>query len=91
MAKSNQDLIADIEKNNLSGVTRDAEATIKTIRNLIESNSRVEDSIDELHQNLVKSNVQSEKLQNRIFYLTIVGLFLAFIQVIGVLLSFLPK
>ena len=89
MAKrAQQDLIEEINKSFVSGVTKDARSTILTIRNLIESNSRVEDSVNELHKTIEKSNVQNEKLQRRLFYLTIVGLMLAFVQATAVIIQF---
>lgn len=89
MAKRIQkDLIQEIEENFSKFVSQDAKHTILTIRNLIESNSRVEDSIDELHKTIERSNVQNEKLQRRLFYLTIVGLLLASVQAVAVLMQF---
>ena len=89
MAKRKQDdLVKEIEKNYSQFVSQDAKHTILTIRNLIESNARVEDSIDELHKSINNSNIQNEKLQKRIFYLTIVGVILAFVQVVGIVLRF---
>mgnify|MGYP001600286788 CR=1 FL=1 len=89
MAKRLQeDLIDEIEKDLSSSVSQDAKHTILTIRNLIESNSRVEDSVNELHKTIERSNVQNEKLQRRLFYLTIVGLMLAFVQATAVIIQF---
>jgi arginine utilization protein RocB len=87
MKRTSDELIAEIEKDFSSNVSRDAKSTILTIKNLIESNSRVEESIDELHKSIVKSNIQNGRLQNRIFYLTVVGIILALIQVLGVIVT----
>jgi len=89
MAKRKQDdLVKEIEKNYSQFVSQDAKHTILTIRNLIESNARVEDSIDELHKSINNSNIQNEKLQRKFLYLTIVGVILAFVQVLGIVLRF---
>jgi Mg2+ and Co2+ transporter CorA len=72
-----------------SGVSHDARSTILTIRNLIESNSRVEESIDALHKTINSSNQQNERLQRRIYYLTIVTVVFTLVQVIGVLVQLL--
>jgi hypothetical protein len=87
MNRTSEELIEEISKNFTPKVSSDAKFTILTIKNLIESNSRVEESIDELHKSIGKSNVQNEKLQKRIYYLTVVGIVLALIQVAGVVVS----
>ena len=87
MNRTSEELIEEISKHFTPNVSSDAKFTILTIKNLIESNSRVEESIDELHKSIGKSNVQNEKLQKRIYYLTVVGIVLALIQVAGVVVS----
>ena len=87
MKRTSKELIQEITHDFTQNVSSDAKFTILTIRNLIESNSRVEESIDELHDSIVKSNVQNEKLQKRIYLLTIVGIVLALIQVLGVVVN----
>ncbi|GEM_PF-5021973 len=88
MKRRNQkSLIDEITKDFSSSVSNDAKSTILTIRNLIESNARVEDSIDELHKSINNSNVQNEKLQRRIYWLTIVAVLLTLIQATAVIIE----
>jgi hypothetical protein len=86
-----QELIDDINSNFISNVSSDAKFTIYTIRNLIESNSRVENSVDELHRSINKSNIQNDKLQKRIYMLTVVAVFLTLIQALAVVLELYNK
>ncbi len=86
--RSNSELTSEIEEFS-KDVSKDAKFTILTIRNLIESNSKVGDSIDELHKTISNSNVQNEKLQKRIYYLTIFTVLLAIVQAIGVIVQLL--
>ncbi len=86
--RKHEELIKEIGENFATGVTTDAKSTILTIRNLIESNSRVEDSIDELHKSINTANTQNEKLQLRIYYLTIVAVILTLVQAFAVVIQF---
>lgn len=86
-SRTNEDLIKEINEQYSSSVSNDAKSTIYTIRNLIESNSRVEESIDELHKSINNSNTQNEKLQRRIYYLTVVAVILTLVQAAAVLLE----
>lgn len=81
---SHEDLIKEIEDQFSKDVTQDAKYTILTIRNLIVSNARVEDSIDELHNSINNANRQNEKLQKRVYYLTIVTVILTLVQAFAV-------
>ena len=85
--RTQEELLKDIEDNFTKNVSGDTRFTIMTIRNLIESNARVEDSVDELHKSINRSNVENDKLQKRIFWLTMVGIGLAVIQVLGLILQ----
>ena len=87
-SRNHPDLIAEIEQFS-TGVSKDAKATINTIRNLIESNSRVEESVDELHKTISNSNLQNERLQKRFYYLTIVTVLLALVQAFAVVVELL--
>lgn len=91
LARNQEELIKEINDAFSRDVSSDAKYTIYTIRNLIESNSRVEESIDELHISISNSNKQNEILQKRIFYLTIVTVFLTLVQVFAVLVELLKK
>lgn len=86
-ARKHTELIDEIDKQFIKDVSTDAKFTISTIRNLIESNSRVEESVDELHKSIKIANVSNEKLQKRIYVLTIVGVILALVQVFAVVLE----
>ena len=90
-SRNQEDLIKEITDQLSVSVTKDAKATILTIRNLIESNSRVEESIDELHKSINNSNTQNEKLQKRIYYLTVVAVILTLVQAFAVLSEFFKK
>lgn len=83
-SRDQEKLIDEINKDFSSNVSSDAKFTIFTIRNLIESNARVEDSIDGLHKSINTSNIQNEKLQKRIYFLTIVAVILTLVQVFAV-------
>jgi hypothetical protein len=85
--RDQQTLIDEITQDFSSHVSSDAKYTILTIRNLIESNSRVEESIDELHTSINNSNIQNEKLQKRIYFLTIVAVSLTLIQAAAVIIE----
>lgn len=85
--RNSDELIKEINEQFSKDVTSDAKFTIYTIRNLIESNARVEESVDELHLSITNANKQNDILQRRIFYLTIVGVSLAIIQVFAVLVE----
>ncbi len=82
--RSQEELTKEIETQFSSSVSKDAQFTILTIRNLIESNSRVEESIDDLHTSINNSNIQNDKLQKRIFLLTVVAVILTLVQVLAV-------
>lgn len=85
--RKHEELIKEITEHFSSSVSNDAKSTILTIRNLIESNSRVEESIDELHSSITASNKQNDRLQKKIYYLTIVAVILTLIQAIGVIIE----
>jgi len=87
-SRDQQILIEEINSQLSKNVSGDAQNTIFTIRNLIESNSRVEESIDELHKSINNSNIQNEKLQKRIYLLTVVAVILTLVQVLAVLREF---
>lgn len=80
-------LIEEITKDFSSDVSSDAKFTIYTIRNLIESNARVEDSIDELHKSINDSNIQNGKLQRKLYVLTIVAVVLTLVQALAVVIE----
>jgi hypothetical protein len=84
-SRSPQILIKEITEHFTKNVSGDAKFTIFTIKNLIESNARVEESIDELHDSISKSNAQNEKLQKRIYFLTIVTVVLTLVQAFAVI------
>lgn len=86
-SRDQQTLIKEITEDFSKSVSPDAKSTIYTIRNLIESNARVEDSIDELHKSINNSNVQNEKLQRRIYFLTIVAVVLTLVQAAAVVIE----
>lgn len=88
-SRKHVELIKDIEDNFTKNVSGDARYTILTIKNLIESNSLVEDSIDQLHTSINKANRENEKLQKRIYVLTVVAVILAVIQAIAVVVQYL--
>lgn len=88
--RSNDQLLQEISELS-SDVSKDAKSTILTIRNLIESNSRVEDSIDELHRTINNSNTQNERLQTRIYYLTVVTVVLTLVQAFAVIIQLLNR
>lgn len=90
-SRENEALIKEITEELSVKVSPDAKSTILTIRNLIESNSRVEESIDELHQSITNANTQNGKLQTRVYYLTIVTVILTIVQVIGVIVQLLNR
>lgn len=90
-SRGNEELIKEIDEKLSIKVSPDAKSTILTIRNLIESNSRVEESIDELHQSITVANKENGKLQTRVYYLTIVTVTLTIVQVIGVIVQLLNK
>lgn len=79
-SRDQQTLIDEITGNFSKSVSTDAKSTILTIKNLIESNARVEDSIDALHKSINNSNIQNERLQKRIYFLTIVAVILTLVQ-----------
>lgn len=88
MAKRDQQVLIDeITKHYSSNVSSDAKFTIYTIRNLIESNARVEESVDELHKSINNSNIQNERLQKRIYFLTVVAVCLTLIQAAAVMIE----
>ncbi|OGH12632.1 MAG: hypothetical protein A2776_00665 [Candidatus Levybacteria bacterium RIFCSPHIGHO2_01_FULL_40_10] len=89
-ARTNETLIQEIESFSPK-VSQDAKFTISTIRNLIESNSRVEESIDALHLSINNSSKQNEKLQTRIYALTIVAVILTLVQALAVLVQLINK
>ncbi|MFS8158606.1 MAG: hypothetical protein ACMG6E_00060 [Candidatus Roizmanbacteria bacterium] len=89
--RKHEELIREIQDNFLGYVTSDAKFTILTIKNLIESNSRVEDSINELHNSINNSSTQNEKLQKRIYYLTIVAVVLTLVQALAVVVQLFGK
>lgn len=89
MRESDQ-LIREIEEFSKE-VTKDAKFTILTIRNMIESNSRVENSIDKLFESINDFNKQNEALQKRIYLLTIVGVCLALVQAFAVIVQVLNR
>lgn len=86
-SRDQQTLINEITADFSKGVSPDAKFTIFTIRNLIESNARVENSIDELHKSINNSNIQNEKLQKRIYFLTIVAVILTLVQAMAVVIE----
>ena len=88
--RTNEELVKEIESFSPK-VSQDAKFTINTIRNLIESNSRVEQSIDELHLSINNSSKQNEKLQTRIYALTIVAVILTLVQALAVLVQLFNK
>lgn len=90
-SRENEALIKEITEEFSIKVSPDAKSTILTIRNLIESNSRVEESIDELHQSITAANKENGKLQTRVYYLTIVTVTLTIVQVIGVIVQLLNR
>ena len=87
--RKHTELIKDIEENFTKNVSGDARYTILTIKNLIESNSRVENSIDKLHQSINSANKENEKLQRRIYVLTVVAVILTLVQVLTVVVQYL--
>lgn len=87
--RNQKDLIDEINENFTKFVSSDAKSTILTIRNLIESNARVEESIDELHKSIAKSNVENDKLQKRIYWLTVVAVIFTLVQVFAAIKDFL--
>lgn len=89
-ARTPEELIQEIE-NFSPKVTPDAKFTIHTIRNLIESNSRVEEAIDQLHKSINNSTQQNGRLQKRIYYLTIVAVMLTLVQAAAVIVQFLNR
>jgi arginine utilization protein RocB len=86
-SRDHKTLIKEITEQFSPDVSHDAKFTIYTIRNLVESNARVEESIDELHKTISKSNAQNEKLQTRIYFLTIVTVLLTLVQAFAVLVE----
>ncbi|HVT62985.1 MAG TPA: hypothetical protein VHD33_05845 [Legionellaceae bacterium] len=88
-SRTNEELIKEITDELSVKVSPDAKSTILTIRNLIESNSRVEASIDALHQSITNVNKQNDRLQTRIYYLTIVTVIFTLVQVAGVIVQVL--
>jgi arginine utilization protein RocB len=90
-SRDQQTLINEITNEFSKNVSPDAKFTIYTIRNLIESNARVEGSIDELHKSINNSSIQNEKLQRRIYFLTIVAVILTLVQAAAVLVELFNK
>lgn len=86
-SRNHQTLIKEITEHFTNNVSGDAKYTIYTIKNLIESNARVEESIDELHRTINTSNTQNEKLQTRIYFLTTVTVILTLVQALAVLVE----
>lgn len=89
--RNNDELIKEIEERHSKDVSPDAKSTILTIRNLIESNSRVEESIDELHTSISSFNKQNEHLQKRIYFLTIVTVILTLVQAFAVIVELFKR
>lgn len=89
--RNSEELIKEITEDFSKSVTTDAKFTIYTIRNLIESNSRVEESVDELHKSINNANNQNEKLQKRIYFLTIVTVILTLVQAFAVIVELFKK
>lgn len=85
--RNQNELIEEIDKQFVKNVSIDAKFTISTIRNLIESNSRVEESVDALHKSINDANISNEKLQKRIYALTIVAVILTLVQVLAVIIE----
>lgn len=86
-ARTQRELIDEIDKQFVKNVSVDAKSTISTIRNLIESNSRVEESVDALHTSINNANISNEKLQRRIYILTIVAVILTLVQAFAVVVE----
>lgn len=90
-ARNQNELIEEIDKQFIKNVSVDAKFTISTIRNLIESNSRVEESVDELHKSINNANISNEKLQKRIYILTVVAVILTLVQALAVVIELLKR
>lgn len=87
--RKQKELINEINQEFSANVSKDAKFTIYTIRNLIESNTRVEESVDQLHRSINTSNKENERLQKRIWFLTIVTVALAMVQALAVIVELL--
>ena len=87
--RSSKKLIEELTDEFSKDVSSDARFTIYSIRNLMESNARVEGSIDELHRSIKSSNMQNESLQRRIYFLTIVTVILTLVQALAVVVQLL--
>lgn len=89
--RNSETLIKEITEQFSKNVTTDAKFTIYTIRNLIESNAHVEQSVDELHKTINTANTQNERLQTRIYFLTIVTVILTLVQAFAVIVQLLNR